>query len=188
MRRYALGCSSSMDPLFGVFMHLLKLAFFKIDTEDEEMVLNWLKVARKLTPEQIECLPSNFYDNLVQKEIPLPSELKSRLQAVYQIFSRARGKDNKLFFKQGGANCMADIHEEVLKHVMKGCISDPPGLNMYYEVGSKPKGKSVYHRVLHTIRGTNLLENFHLHLRRDVLADAHLVSPEVRPPHLLFFF
>ena len=183
MQRYAGGCSSTTDPLFGVFLHLLKLAFYKINTEDLEAVRHWLDKSRHMTIEQIRGLPSNFYDNLVRKEVPLPTELRHRLQALYDVFSKAIGKDGESFFRQRGKDNMADIHTEVLKHVFKGCISDPPGLNMYYEVGAKPGAGMSYHRILHSIRGTSLLENFHLHLRRNVLADTTNVSPEVRFAH-----
>ena len=179
MQRYARGCSSSTDPLYGVVVHILKLAFYKVNTDDMEKVKVWLEKARHMTVEQIRNLPANFYDDLIRKEVPLPSELRHRLQAVYDVFSVVNGKDGKPFFRQHGNEKMADIHAEVLNHVFKGCISDPPDLNMYYEVAAKPGVSMAYHRILHSIRGTSLLENFHLHLRRNVLGDATHVSPEV---------
>jgi len=39
---------------------------------------------------------------------------------------------------------MTEIHAGVIKHVLRGCVSDPPGMAMYFEIGRSPEGLPTY--------------------------------------------
>ena len=68
---------------------------------------------------------------------------------------------------------MADISKNVLKHILRGCLSDPPGVSMYYNISRDLQALPLYH----TFRGTSKNENFHLMLN-EVLR-AFNTSPEL---------
>lgn len=60
-----------------------------------------------------------------------PSELTRRMRAVLQQFENM-DPDTEFLTKQ-----FDDAWDNAMSHVEKGCLSDPPGINMYIEVNGK---------------------------------------------------
>ena len=168
-KRYSEGCASKTDPLFAKFASMLKTAFFVVNSEDMEHCQMQLRAMRGMSDSDISKLRRNYYDNKVRRTIPLPSELVSRLNLVIELFRDIKMSDGILFFKSS----MASIHAEQLRHVMAGCLSDPPGFQMYYDVSPSPDGM----RQLRTPRGTNSNESFHLYLNK--ILGSFNTSPEL---------
>jgi hypothetical protein len=36
------------------------------------------------------------------------------------------------------------VHASVIRHVMKGCVSDPPGKHMYFQTGTTREGLPIF--------------------------------------------
>jgi hypothetical protein len=98
----------------------------------------------------------------VRRKVPSPAELIERINRVCNMFATIMDVESKKpFFSDATWKAVAGV----LMHVRKGCVSDVPGLPLYYRVGNK----------LYCTRGTSALEGFHYHLRRAL--HAHQVSP-----------
>lgn len=67
--------------------------------------------------------------------IPQPQELREAVTALFNKFKEF-DKDGHLFTKQGRQSM-----DSVLRVVRRGYVSDPPGYDMYYQVG---KDKTVF--------------------------------------------
>ncbi|KAJ3068807.1 hypothetical protein HDU98_008084 [Podochytrium sp. JEL0797] len=64
--------------------------------------------------------------------------------------------------------------KNLINHAEKGCLSDPPGMSMYYVLKQEDRhGLTVYC----CIRGTNRLESYHQKL--EMLFDSWCASPEL---------
>jgi hypothetical protein len=56
--------------------------------------------------------------------------------------------------KSGSTLGMLEIHANMLRHVLSGCVSDPPNTEMYVLTKVTPSGLNVYK----CIRGSSQLE------------------------------
>ena len=172
--RLAEGCVNQSDPLFRLFMGSLKWAFFVVNMKDREAFVNQLRHLRNMSPADISRLPSRVFDRHVRRHIPLPLTLAARFTSVIQAFSRfeidqEKGKPRPFFKKD-----MERICNNVMDHILKGCLSDPPGVSMYYDISRDLESMLP---VYHTFRGTNKNENFHLTLKS--VLRAFNTSPEL---------
>ena len=90
------------------------------------------------------------------------------------VFKKASGK-----WQTG----MAVEHDSILFHVLHGCISNPPDLNMYdIENGQRSDGTPIFRG----IRGTSQLEGFHHHFQNQVIR-GWVCSPELMDAAVLEF-
>jgi hypothetical protein len=156
MQRYEEGCVNKTDVMYGLFMHKLKQAIF-IDNGDDVRVLKaWLEKARGMSAEDIKRLPSAYVSARVRRHVPPPLELATRLEGVYQAFKPVTiAKGTPLFrAEKPGKRGMASVHRDNLRHVLRGCVSDPPGREMYILLPSLNGAPPRYH----CIRSTSQLE------------------------------
>lgn len=94
--------------------------------------------------------------------IPDPFTLENRLQMVVTLCA------NVIDFRSGETLFSQKTwheYENLLHHVRSGCLSDPPGYNLYKQNQNK----------LICVRGTSQLEGFHSHIKR--LISGHYCSP-----------
>ena len=80
-------------------------------------------------------------------------ELALRVQAVVQTFAELKTESGQYLFRDG-ADGMAKVHHDAIQHILRGCVSDPPGEPMYMEIGKDDFGRPTYV----SIRGSSRLE------------------------------
>lgn len=174
MGRYEHGCTSKVDPAYKAFRQMLRHAFYIEDETDRRFAEQYLITVRGLTPQQVREWPAHWFRKHVKRLVPPPSILAQRVQLVYNSFQDWRKQDGELLFRQGnGKDAMAKVHADVMTHIQHGCMSDPPGVCMYYVVHRTKEGLPTYR----CLRSSSQLEGFHLHLRK--IFDSWNVSPLV---------
>ena len=77
---------------------------------------------------------------------------------------------------------MEEMHKNILEHVLRGCVSDPPDIPMYYYCSTRASNGLPWYR---GIRGTSQLESFHFHVARNV--PTWCISPEFMDVTMLEF-
>ena len=60
MQRYEKGCSTTKDPLFGLFMRKLKEAIFIKNSDDMAMLERWLLMTRGMSKEDVTRMSSSY--------------------------------------------------------------------------------------------------------------------------------
>jgi hypothetical protein len=160
--RYEKGCTSQAAPNFRRFMHAVSQAIFINNEDDLAAAKEWLRVVRGV--KEPDKVPAKWFRKHVRRSVPPPEILAQRLTEVYNLYKDDKMHDGRLLFRANGKSAMSKIHAKVMKHVMKGCLSDPPGYNMYFLVRETREGLKTYR----TVRSNSQLEGAHLHLRRQV--------------------
>lgn len=93
----------------------------------------------------------------VPRSIPSPQTLEERVQRVVNACANVKdAKTGEVFFSKETWK----IHNNFIKRIRLGVISDLPGFNYYYTT-TNSSGQTT----LWCIRGTSQLEGFHRHLR-----------------------
>ena len=145
----------------------LRNAFLIWNPEKVKKFDEKLRAAGK-TPEEIKAMKyfqPHLYDECVERHAPAPKLLYYRVRAVYTLFGNiVDKKTNKPLFNKTAwkkAN-------QVLKEILQGLYSDPPGLNLYTKKKSRD-GRTVMKNkygmeLIECIRGTNRVEAYHKHL------------------------
>lgn len=85
MQRLEKGCSTTTDPLFGLFMRKVKEAFFVKNADDVNLLLQWLQTT-PMSAEDVKKLPSSYVHERVRRHVPPPAELALRLARVIRQF------------------------------------------------------------------------------------------------------
>jgi hypothetical protein len=98
-------------------------------------------------------LSNDFIQRRVRRKIPEPKILYSNLFAVYNKYKDIQDNLTKvpLFDNKTKA-----AFESILSHVKAGCVSDIPGISLYYE-GDHVDGIQTYR----CVRGSNKDETVH---------------------------
>lgn len=153
------GCASKKDPMFGVFMRAVSSAFFVINQNDKKDLIKWLKEHRSKTDAEIDDLPRSYFMRSphVRRHIPPPIELSNRLSVVIAAFEDVVMANGKPLFRQKSTkwqDSMLDAVAKMQKQILCGCISDPPGMEMYIITGRNSSGLATYK----CIRGSSQLE------------------------------
>jgi len=145
-----------------LFFRQWRDAWFAIDTKERE---TWEEAQKtKLLNEGITSenevkarLAYRYRMMLSQtpRKIPPPEELKESCRAVYHLFG------NRIDKKRGSAPLFKqstwEAVENLEKHFDAGCVSDKPGVELYY---TSPHGRGDH---LYNARGTNTNEGMHRH-------------------------
>ena len=61
-----------------------------------------------------------------------------------------------------GTDKFKDVHKTQMEHIVKGCCSDHPDVNYYYEIQAEDWQQGIL-RKFKTVRSSSQNENFHLH-------------------------
>ena len=157
-------------------MHQLRSACFIICEKDKRIIQRCLE-QRGMSKEEIKRLPADYFFKRCKLAIPCPSELAARVQTVWLQFEHAERADGRPFTNKE----VKDVHEKILEHIARGCVSDPPGRSMYYDLGRSESGMPNWNGT----RGTSQLEGFHMHLVRAIRTWA--ISPELMDSLVLEF-
>eukprot|EP00951_Prasinocladus_malaysianus_P032368 scaffold314917_cov18-Prasinocladus_malaysianus.AAC.1 len=130
LQRYGRCLNSKSDPLFGVFMSMMRDALFVTNKEDEDLVKAYLS-ARGCSEADLKKIPRAYFLQRCRRSIPPPPILAARLQNVYDLFKDAVMANGKYLYRQKTyrtQKSMEDMHLSVLGHVLRGCVSDPPDI------------------------------------------------------------
>lgn len=176
MDRYARVLPTS-HVLFPVFMACLRDALFHLDQGD--VAAHRLEMVRRgMDPDAAERIPKQYFTkrNRCRRSIPPRLELAVRVQAVFEVFVGLTDGDGVLFLKE---KAMVK-HTQCMEHVWSGCLSDIPGMPMYYE----RRSANGFVRYI-TIRGTSQLECYHRWLRACISGSQ--LAPELFADLLLHF-
>jgi len=164
--------------LFPAFMACLRDALFYLDQGD--VTASRLEmVQRGMDTEAAERIPKQYFTkrNRCRRSIPPRLELAVRVQAVFEVFVGLTDSDGILLLKEKALL----KHAQCMEHVWSGCLSDIPGMPMYYERRSSASGYTRYF----TLRGTSQLECYHRWLRACISGSQ--LAPELFADLLLHF-
>ena len=125
-------------------------------------------IASGMTKDQIESMKyynSRFFNDCIDREVPPPSILYWRVRAVFALYGPMKdSKTNKPLFNDEAwkkAN-------GVLKEILLGYYSDPPGMAMYTKKLNKKNGSVMKNKygmdLIECMRGTNRTEAYHKNL------------------------
>jgi hypothetical protein len=163
----AVGKTHSAGP---EFCRCVTMALFKNNKADVRRVESVLQ-AKGLS---FEDVTERYLAKRIRRVIPPPGELVKGqlldfqsirashysfldLKAVFTSFSTV--KDHKtqapLWTEQ-----VKNATESMLVHATKGCLSDPPGVTLYFKLAMDSDGLPLFK----CLRGTNSVENLHQHL------------------------
>lgn len=98
----------------------------------------------------------------IRRRVPPIAELLQRFQRLKEKWVDnppepvGVGQKSKPFWSKAGLAAMCSMES----HIKNGCLSDPPGLQLYYEIGPDSDGLMMYR----CVRGTNDVEGHHSHL------------------------
>ena len=142
-------------PMAFKFAQAMRDAMFKIHPDDKERVTKYLRDVENVSFEEKMNQNSDWILKRVRRMIPEPTILSNDLKEAFAFFDNdtfndPRKNDQPLIDKEVRRSFV-----ELLKHVDKGCLSDPPGIPLYYEEKKCTKSNLMLYRC---IRGTNDLE------------------------------
>ena len=185
LQRYKRSLGSKLDPLCKLFIIMMRDAMLVVNTEDEARLKAFLR-RWGMTEDEIARLPKKYFLTRCRRAIPRPEILVHRMQLVYDMFEDKKMANGASVFKKGGKKgyfqqSMEAEHASIMFHAAHGCISDPPDLNMYLEIGRRGDGSPIYR----CVRGTSQLEGFHHHLA-DVV-HGWVCSPELMDAAVMEF-
>ena len=91
--------------------------------------------------------------------IPPPDDLTDRFNLVHRIYGHLLDAKTKQPLLRAEA---WEAAKRLRVHIEAGCLSDPPGVALYFEAG---KDSATGCSLFRCVRGTNDLEGYHLHMR-----------------------
>ena len=100
LQRYGRSLGSKSDPLFAVFMSMMRDALFETNKEDEELLKAYLLNSRRATQDQVDKMPRSYFVKNCRRAIPPPPILAARLQNVYDLFKNATMANGKPLYRQ----------------------------------------------------------------------------------------
>jgi hypothetical protein len=146
-----LDAAPKLHPVRHLFVNAIRDAIFMINPEDRQLVSEYLATKNLEFNDVYHSNPDSIM-KFLRRWIPGPEQLERRLQAAIDTFKHPRFND-----PETGRSIVVEAVEEelanLLKHVQKGCLSDPARMNLYFQVGTS-NGLPRYR----CIRGTNDVE------------------------------
>ena len=148
---------SKPHALYPLFMSCLRDALFYLNKGDVEMRRMEL-IDRGLDATEAARILKSFFTQRgrCRRVIPQRTELAIRVQEVFENFDGLTDNDGVPLVTEK----VRIKHRQCMEHVWSGCLSDVPGIPMYFECGTKG-GLPRYA----TLRGTSQLECYHRWLR-----------------------
>ena len=88
-----------------------------------------------MDPVAVGRIPKSYFTtrSRCRRSIPPKLELAVRVQAVFEIFVGLADDESGDLFLKDKAHAK---HAACMEHIWSGCISDIPGMQMYYERGT----------------------------------------------------
>ncbi|KAF4708964.1 hypothetical protein FOZ62_006755, partial [Perkinsus olseni] len=163
--RFSKACVRTTHPGHANFMRELSQAFFKTNENDLRMLLEAIMVSFGLddpaeAARRLRRSPSWLY-RFVRRQILQPEELEERVLAVVES-ARNISWDGELLLPPGPEGFDRCLANQVY-HIKRGCVSDPPGISLYEELGhvSFQGNKNCPLMAYRCYRGSSQLEGIH---------------------------
>ena len=183
MRRIATGCSTESHQLHQTFMARLSQCIFQWDSNDLER----LKLAKKREMESQgikEPGDRDVLSRITSREFALHCRRTTRstedivrnITNLIEFFDGEQGRDT-LGVPLFNSRRIWEEWEKAREHV--NCILDPPGVQLYTEVGTITKG-GVELKVYRCARGSTSLESFHLHINHFIPGRFHYLCKRLQ--------
>ena len=159
MQRYGNNGLSKSHLLFPLFMACMRDAIFHLHQPDVDAFKAHLLATGKYDEDGVKQLPKSYFTkrNRCRRSIPSRLELAVRVQSVFELFVGLTDQDGVPLI----TDKVVKQHQRNMKHVWAGCLSDIPGLVMYYDCRKSKRSAPCYT----TLRGTSQLEAYHRWLR-----------------------
>jgi hypothetical protein len=170
--------TSKQHILFHLFMACLRDAVFYLDPREVEQY-RAAKVAEGMPREEADRLPKSYFIKYGKcvRVIPSRIELAIRVQSVIELFDGLADADGNLLITAKSKKQL----QNNMEHIWADCLSDPSGVNMYYDISTSDGGAPK----LATIRGTSQLEGYHKQIRQ--MLKAKRITPELFEALLMLF-
>ena len=135
-----------------VFARALRDAMFIVNPEDQARVDAQLQREGSSWQEKLKYHPKSLW-KLVRRTIPPPEELYDLVANLFQTYGPLKDAitGQPLFNTSAWKSA-----KSVLKLIQEGYISDPPGIDLYYQVGLDRKTDGL--PIWRCMRGTNFTE------------------------------
>jgi hypothetical protein len=147
-------------PFLYCFSQHIREAFFRYNEEDVGAVQKALSFQNpgsdsKMMFKEKTLNDINWVLKRVRRELYSPEELEENLTSLQEEFTQSQYCDTNgiPLLNQKSIEQFTNL----LKHVRKGCLTDPKGLKLYYAIGKDELGLTLYR----CIRGTSDVESFH---------------------------
>ncbi|KAJ3310268.1 hypothetical protein HDU76_003407, partial [Blyttiomyces sp. JEL0837] len=148
-------------PASKTFMSRLRDAFFHVCKEDIDLLSGMLH-SKGWSEEQIETRKKedwNFFLNFARRAVPQKEELLARFDHLCAVFGDVVDTTSgEKLFRQKTYPAVANLRD----HIMKGCLSDVPGIPLYFYSGKSKNGIGRYR----CCRGTNKNEGYRKHVQK----------------------
>lgn len=160
-----------LHPLYLKFMGMLRDAIFMINSEDWN-ALKAFYLARGFSEQQFYEIPHSklLSNNRIRRRIPSKEELAERVDAVIDLF---RSIDPSFI-----TDSVLKAHQNGLKHINMGCLSDHPEVQLYFEVSGSDSNSPL----LRCARGSSQQEGFHFYVFDSTAGKT--ISPQLFDPML----
>ncbi|KAJ3286199.1 hypothetical protein HDU76_008011, partial [Blyttiomyces sp. JEL0837] len=147
------------NPLVPSFAAALRDAIYTFDDNIRSDIDKVLREKSKdaEVPVTFESMLASNPDYILlrcPRKVEGPDILLPKIQRVEQTFSQAKYKNpnGTPFLNENVKKAFKNLYV----HVKKGCLSDPPGLKLYYECGKDKDGLNLYR----CVRGSSRMESY----------------------------
>ena len=151
-----------------IFARALRDAIFTVNPEDKARVDARLQQEGSSWDEKLKYQPKYLW-KLVRRTIPPPEQLYDLVANLFQTYGSLKDSITGQPLFNAAAWKSA---KSVLKLVQAGYISDPPGIDLYYQVGLDRKKDGL--PVWRCMRGTNFTEGGVHHSIRHAFPDSSI--------------
>ena len=162
IRRLAQTTTSTQHPWHGKFCAQLSMAIL----EPDETLLRRLNLAWA-RDHTYQRLPESIERKCVARRIREPLEIVTRVEQVLNDLQMAPESSGPLL-----TDATHSAWRNLKAHVLRGCLQDPPGMNMHLDTKIVTVGGECFH-CLTSLRGTSPVEGLHAHQKQWLGAFAH---------------
>eukprot|EP00904_Undaria_pinnatifida_P000541 jgi/Undpi1/10488/HiC_scaffold_29.g12938.m1 len=137
----------------GAYMARSRVALFMVHSEDLAAVEAGLRLLAK-TPAEIEEKKKTDWVYFLQRVIPQSDQLADRFDLVHRIYGHLLDAKTKQHLLRAEAWEAWEAVKRLRVHIRAGCLSDPPGVALYFEAG---KDSATGCSLFRCVRGMRLL-------------------------------
>ena len=154
LKRLTETTTSTQHPKHGKFCRMLSEAVFSHDLG----VLRRLQ--RAVARHGMDALPQGVKRAFVPRVIKDAPRIARSIDHIIDMFAKESDDAAGTLITAGTRNAWVHLRE----HVSKGCLCDPPNVNLHMHVDNAPLeiGGETFRRVI-SLRGTSRLEGYHGH-------------------------
>jgi hypothetical protein len=165
------------------FQNVLSHGLFEWDMNDLDAVISvWkarMEVSKEGSSKDFDLqffmdTKSDYIKRRVRRYAPPPDRLIKRFNAVIDAFINVKDRHGfnllTIFLKRIGIPLFTDDNkgqiDELRGHILKGCVSDPPGISLFFPDGKDRDGLQLWM----CARGTNKNESRHSSIKNDIVS------------------